>query len=146
MKYDRVIFVCQDNTCRSIMAEAIMNSIKKEDLEIMSRGVVVLFSEPINPKVVPILKNYGLEPMKESSQELQPVDIAPCTLVLTMTAREKKITQEHFPKYPDIYTMGEYSGQEGDIEEPRSGSLADYGACYEYIDFIVKMIAEKIFD
>ena len=146
MKYDRVIFVCQDNTSRSIMAEAIMNSIKKEDIEVMSRGAIVLFSEPINPKVVPILKNYQLEPAKESSQELVPVDIAPCTLVLTMTVKEKKIIEEKFPKYPDIYTMGEFSGQEGDIEEPRSGNLADYGACYEYIDFIVKMIAEKIFD
>ena len=34
---------------------------------------------------------------------------------------------------------------EGDIEEPLGGSLADYGACYEHIDLLVKVAAEIIF-
>lgn len=145
MDYDRIIFVCSDNTARSIMAESIMNSVKKEEIEVMSRGLVVLFPEPINPKIIPILKNFGLEPSKQSSEELTAADIAPLTLVLTMTEREKRSVKEKFKDFEDVYTIGEYSGSEGDIEEPHAGSLADYGASYEYIDFVVKMVAEKIF-
>lgn len=122
-----------------------MNSIKKEDVEIISRGLVVLFPEPINPKVIPILKNYQIEPCKESSEEFLAADVIPLSLVLTMTERDKKNVKEMVPNYEDIYTLGEFVDHPGDIEEPHAGSLADYGKCYEYIDFIVKMIAEKIF-
>lgn len=145
MNYDRIIFVCSDNTSRSIMAESVMNSVKKEEVEILSRGLVVLFPEPINPKVIPILKNFDLAPCKESSEELVAADLAPCTLVLAMTKREKASILHKFPNFEEVYTIGEFVGSEGDIEEPHAGSLADYGASYEYIDFVVKMLAEKLF-
>ena len=31
-RYRKVIFVCMDNTCRSIMAEAVMNSVNKQHM------------------------------------------------------------------------------------------------------------------
>lgn len=47
MLYDKVIFVCRDNICQSPAAVTILNSIKKDEwLEVSSRGLVVLFSEP----------------------------------------------------------------------------------------------------
>ena len=145
MKYKKVIFVCMDNTCRSILAEAIMNGVNKDDLiTVESRGLVVLFSEPINQRVVPLLKNSNLVPARETSKELCDEDLEEGTLVLTMTEKEKRIAKEKFD-YNEIYSIAEFTSQEGDIEEPRGGALADYGACYEYIDFIVKMAAEKLF-
>ena len=122
-----------------------MNSIKAGDVEIISRGLVVLFPEPINPKVIPILKNYDLAPCKRSSEELVAEDITPKTLILTMTEREKGGVLSKFPDFTEVYTIGEFSGSGADVEEPHAGSLADYGASYEYIDFVVKMIAEKLF-
>ena len=88
-RYRKVIFVCMDNTCRSIMAEAVMNSVNKQHMvEVESRGLVVLFPEPMNPKAVAILKNYQMKPSRESSLALQPSDVTEGTLVLTMTAYE----------------------------------------------------------
>ena len=50
-KYNKLIFVCTGNTCRSPMAEAIYKNLDKEtDIKVFSRGLVVLFGEPINPK------------------------------------------------------------------------------------------------
>ena len=124
-----------------------MNSVnKKSIIEVDSKGVVVLFSEPINPKCIAILKNHGLMPIKESSCELTLRDLDPGTLVLTMTTKEKNLAIKKFPNYSEIYTIGEYIGQASEIEEPRSGELTEYGACYEYIDFAVKMAAEKLFN
>ena len=44
-----------------------------------------------------------------------------------------------------IGTLGEYAGERPDVGSPYGGSLADYGAYYEYIDILVKMAAEKLF-
>ena len=50
-KYDRVIFVSSDDTCKGPMAEGVMKGlIRGRALTTASRGMVVLFPEPINPK------------------------------------------------------------------------------------------------
>lgn len=64
MLYDKVIFVCRDNICQSPAAVTILNSIKKDEwLEVSSRGLVVLFSEPYSMKIHSLFKkswnNYG---------------------------------------------------------------------------------------
>ena len=49
-RYDRLIFVSSSDTSVGPMAEAILQSkYLLEELEITSKGVVVLFPEPINP-------------------------------------------------------------------------------------------------
>ena len=62
-----------------------------------------------------------------------------------MTAAEKHQVKERFPEMPNIFTLREFTGQEGDIVEPLGGTLADYGACYEHIDLLTKVAAEIIF-
>ena len=146
-EYKKLIFVDTDNTCRSIMAEAVMKAIcKNKPIEICSRGLIVLFSEPINPKATAILKGDGLVPGKAGTEELQPADLTDGTLVLTMTAREKKRAIERLGNSADVYMLAEFTGQEGEVEEPHGGTLANYGATYEYIDFLVKVAYEKIYN
>ncbi|WP_434310637.1 phosphotyrosine protein phosphatase [Hominifimenecus sp. rT4P-3] len=143
--YHKVIFVCMDNTCRSIMAEAVMNSVNwKKTLQVLSRGLVVLFPEPMNPKAVAILKGNQLEPSKESSEQLSVEDLEAGTLVLTMTEYECCQAKESFQGEADIYSIGEFVRKPGDINLPHGGTLAEYGACYEYIDLMVKMAAERL--
>ena len=94
-EYKKLIFVDTDNTCRSIMAEAVMKAIcKNKPITVCSRGLVVLFPEPINPKATAILKGDGLVPAKTCTEELLPGDLTEGTLVLTMTAKEKKKASE----------------------------------------------------
>jgi len=144
-EYHKLIFVCIDNTCRSVMAEAVMKRVSRSTgVQILSRGLVVLFPEPFNPKAVAILKGDGLEPSGSNTVLLTEADITDDTLILTMTQREGRRARKKFGHEEDIYALGDYAGKPGDIEEPCGGSLADYGACYEYIDLMVKLAAEKI--
>ncbi len=143
---NRIVFVCMDNTCRSIMAEAVMRSVCGErKLEIASRGLVVLFPEPLNPKAVAVLKGNQLTPSKDKSEPLTKEDITPETLILTMTSKETEMVKEQFPEEKLVVTLGEFAGKPGDVVEPHGGTLAEYGRCYEYIDLLVKFAAESLF-
>ncbi len=132
------------------MAETILNKVKGDrPLSAQSRGMVVLFPEPVNPKMVAVLKSNDMIPSKEYSEEFIPEqDVEEGTLILTMSEREKQQVlnmADRFPISVPVYTLGEYTGGQPDAESPYGGTLADYGACYEYIDILVKMVAEKLF-
>ena len=69
-----------------------MNAVKgTRPLTVESRGLVVLFPEPLNPKAVAILKSKEMMPAKEYSQEFIPEqDVEEGTLILTMSEKEKQ--------------------------------------------------------
>ena len=49
MKYKRIIFVAQSGTSREPMAAGIMKDlIRDSEVEILARGLVVQFPEPLN--------------------------------------------------------------------------------------------------
>ena len=51
IRYKKVIFVDTSDNCRAPMAELILKrKFLTNPLEIQSRGLVVLFPEPLNPK------------------------------------------------------------------------------------------------
>ena len=60
-QYDKIIFVCENGTARAPMAEAILKEYRiKYPVEIESRGLVVLFPEPLNQKVEAVLISNGI--------------------------------------------------------------------------------------
>lgn len=147
--YKKILFICRDNTCRSVMAETIMRSVmerlpKNQQLPVTSRGLVVLFSEPINPKAAALLRGNHMEIERGTSLALEDWDLAEGTLVLTMTEGEKASMAQRYPGLANLYTLREYAGEQGDIVEPYGGTDEDYEMVYEHIDLMVKMVAQKI--
>ena len=140
-KYDRLIFVSNSDTCRGPMAEAILKSkFLLSELEVQSRGLVVLFPEPVNQKAEAILASHGLTMKDHTAKMLEQEDFDERTLILVMEdALKQRIFQEH-ENVQNTWQLSEYIKEETDVTEPVGGSLADYGACYELLDCMISSL------
>ena len=143
-RYDKLIFVCTGNTALSPMAEAIMQEkFRLEDILIESRGLVVLFPEPINPKVEAILASRGLSMKDYVSVPLTRDDFDERTLILTMDLSQKEKLLGDHKNAQNVYTLAEYIGAE-DIKDPYGGSVSDYGHCFDALEEHIDALAEKM--
>ena len=76
MKYNKLIFVAQTGTCREAMAAGIMGDFTlRHPLEILSRGLVVQFQEPMNQKAEAVLISNGINMENYVSQQLTEEDL-----------------------------------------------------------------------
>lgn len=75
MEYNKLIFVAQTGTCREAMAAGIMGDFTlRHPLEILSRGLVVQFQEPMNQKAEAVLISNGINMENYVSQQLTEED------------------------------------------------------------------------
>lgn len=146
-KYDKILFVCTGNTCRSPMAEVIFRNLSYDmGIEAFSRGIVVLFPEPSNPKAELVLKNHDLNLEEHMSVQLTKDDINDKTLVLTMTENQRIKILEEFGELEQIYTIKEFAGEEGDVVDPYGGDLMDYENCFGELSRLIKKTVVKLSD
>lgn len=140
-KYDRLIFVSNSDTCRGPMAEAILKSkFLLSELEVESRGLVVLFPEPVNQKAEAILASHGLTMKDHTAKMLEQEDFDERTLILVMEDALKQMVFQEHENVQNTWQLSEYIKEETDVTEPVGGSLADYGACYELLDCMISSL------
>ena len=107
--YDKLIFVSESDTSTSPMAEAILQrEFLLEDILITSKGLVVLFPEPINPKAEAVLVSHSLMDRVQMDRLLK--------------------DHEHAK---NVFTLASYIQADEDITDPYGGTLADYNRLYE---------------
>ena len=142
---NRLIFVCETGTARAHMAAEIMRrEYKGDDLEIMARGLVVLFPEPINEKAEAVMVSNGIDVTGLHAQPLTIEESTTGSLIIAMTAEQKRKASEMLDRNRDIYTLKELTGDEGDVMDPYGGPLQGYGKCFEEIESLVKKLVQKI--
>ena len=133
-RYDKLIFVSGSDTSTSPMAEAILQSkYLLEDILIDSKGLVVLFPEPINPKAEAVLVSNGLTMKEHTSEPLSQDDFDDRTLILTMDYSQKEKILTDYASVKNLYALTEYIHQEGQVQDPYGGDLSDYGKCFEQL-------------
>ena len=143
-KFTKIIFADFDGTCLGPMAEAIMNHKTSNCIEVTSRGIVVLFSEPCNPKVYSVLRNHNIPFAESSTRPFKNKDFNFSTVVLVPTFKDKKNTYADYDDAINVYTIKEFVGLEGDIEVPFGQSEVAYEALYKELDELLSMVIKKI--
>lgn len=146
-RYNKIIFVCDSGTARAPMAEAIMKEyIIKYPVEIESRGLVVLFPEPLNQKTEAVLISNGISTEHQMSKQLMEEDLQPEHLIIAMEAAQKqKILEEYKDSLKaEVEVLTDLTGDELEILNPYGGTLQSYGLCYETLNKTIKKLVNLI--
>jgi len=145
-QYQRIIFVGRSGTCREPMAMGILNDLAlKEEIEVLARGLVVSFPEPMNGKAEAVLISNGITLDNFASKQLMNEEITEHSLVLTMEAkqRDKVIANYENATKENVHVLTDYVGDELEILDPYGGTLQSYGLCYETLRKSIKKLASS---
>lgn len=144
-KLERIIFVGRSGTCREPMAMGILKDISlKYDVEILARGLVVSFPEPMNGKAEAVLISNGINLGNFTSQQLTNEDITENTLIFTMEEkqRQKVLANYENTHVENVYVLTAFVGDELEILDPYGGQLQSYGLCYETLRKSLKKLVK----
>lgn len=127
------------------MAEAILNQKieeagLEEEISTSSRGLIVLFEEPVHPGVIELVQSHGYRNAKLTSTPLTQEDMTKDTILITMTEDQKKKIIENYSGFHEVVTIYEYADQIGDIKDPYGKSQEEYECCFLQI----KQLVDKI--
>jgi len=144
-KLERIIFVGRSGTCREPMAMGILQDISlKYDVEILARGLVVSFPEPMNGKAEAVLISNGINLENFTSQQLSNEDITENTLIFTMEEKQRQKVLANYERtnVENVYVLTNFVGDELEILDPYGGQLQSYGLCYETLRKSIKKLVK----
>ena len=144
-KLERIIFVARSGNCREPMAMGILKDISlKYEVEVLARGLVVSFPEPMNGKAEAVLIGNGINLENFTSQQLMQEDITENTLILTMEKRHRDKVLEKYKNtnIENVYVLTNFVGDELEILDPYGGQLQAYGLCYETLRKSIKKLVK----
>lgn len=118
--YERILFVCTGNTCRSPMAEGLFRKLAEREglsCEVRSAGVSAWDGSPISKHSADILQGRGvLDRISSSAVTGQTVSWA--DLILTMTTGHKETLIRRYPEAVDkVYTLKEFAEDDPSVAE-----------------------------
>lgn len=146
MTITKIIFVEENDTCRSPMAAALLRACQLDrPVEVQSRGMVVLYPEPMNQKAEAVMIGNGLDTEGFTSTQFDPEEVFLNTLVLTMEQKQRdKIREMLGPDFPEdqVQTLNEYVGEELEIMNPYGATLPAYGVLFESLNRTIQKLAD----
>lgn len=141
----RYVFVCMGNTCRSPMAEAIMNGeLKKRRITnayAESCGVMAYEGASANEYAKEAVKKYGFSLDNHSARRINAA-IVTNAVVLCM---EKQLTDYVRKLFPGekVFDLCDFTSVSGEISDPYGMGQETYDACAEKIKRCIWIILDK---
>ena len=124
----KVLFVCRENTCRSVMAEAVFNSLSEKH---RAESAGIERGEEIDENAVKVLEKYGYRVKERSPKSLDDVSLRDFDLIVA-------VCDEFCVDIPGKKII------RWDIEDPKGKSLEAYERVLKFLEVKIKQLLEEI--
>ena len=154
--YRKILFICHANTSRSVMAEALLKKMLEEraqhdHLIIRSAGVAAYARDGalVSLDTRLVLRDEGIHippdavatDLKSNRHLIEEAD-----LILAMTRGQIAMLRAAFPEAvgKDVFTLKEFAGGLGDIEDPAGQHEDVFAACRDEIKACLEKAIERL--
>jgi len=127
------------------MAEAIASSlVEGGGISVGSAGLSAWDGSPASPHCAACVKNLGFSLESHRARTLTQDMVDEADLILTMTNAHKEYILKIFADSADkTYTIGEYSGDGGDVSDPYGLDSGAYERCARELGRLLKAASLK---
>ncbi len=145
-KYKRVIFVAGNGITRAPMAAEIYKTLEHEETEVLSRGLLVAFPEPLNQKTEAVMISNGITVNDYQAKELLDSEITDDTIIFVMEEAQRQKVLERFEHATEenTFVLTSFVDEELEIIDPYGGTLQTYGICFEMLRSTLTKVVEKL--
>ncbi len=116
----KVLFVCRENTCRSVMAESVFRKLSSEKHDVLSAGVKS--SEKFDEMTLRVLERRGYPPAGSAPRKLEDVDLNDFDIVILVCDEAECVILDH----PGV--------ERWTIKDPKGKDEKDYCETLEIIE------------
>ncbi len=142
----QVLFICEGNTCRSPMAEAIFNDrFESEDVRASSAGLAVIAGQVMADQSVQALAEWGIEAQGRRARQLRARAVRDADLIVTMTENQRSRLAHYFPEAEaKLLSMAAFlDGRE--VSDPYGQPLYAYRKVRDEMGGVMDAIRDRLF-
>lgn len=147
-----ILFVCAGNSCRSVMAEALLKKILKDKnrtgIEVSSAGIMALSGMGATGETRLVLEQAGLDVSRHRSRRVTAEMLKMSDLILVMEEAHREGLLRLAPQVNNrLFLLNEFAKIKGDsleVEDPIGKTREFYLETFNIIKDAVERIADKI--